>query len=253
MEKASEVHTTGTSDFVVDLLSGAQIESTSDRSALPPKPAPRRRNRRPKDGRQVAENNSVRGGGSTIKQTLPPGDETLLVNAQPVPRLAEDVVNEPVSRYVSASGVNFTAGEVNNFQPCDYKRETTAKPHVTSPAQDYFDNTHLVSISSSAGCGDELLLASVPYHTLRIEPSPALTLDTRKHQSLRANADGSHSGRLKSSGSLSDDNLQEMSFGEPTRSSSTPTLIGDGGYNDVLLFLCDKLPVNTADCETLSK
>jgi len=224
------------SDFVVDLLSGAQVESASShgRSAVPPKPAPRRRNRRPIDVPQVADNYSVRSGGSTLKQTLPPDDDMLLVNAQPAPiaRLDERVVNddEAKSLYVSETGVHFTVGNENDFQSYDYKRE---KPYTVSPAQEDYDCTHLLSISSSVSCGEELLLASVPYHTLRIEPSPALTLDSRQHRSLRTNYDGSHSGQLKSLGSLSDDlnNLQEMSsFGKPIRSSSTPMLIGDGKY-----------------------
>ena len=254
MENNCDVRATGTtSDFVVDLLSGTQVESISTRghSAVPPKPAPRRRNRRPKEVQQTAEmeNYSVSGGGSTVKQTLPPDDDILLVNAQssvPVARLAEGVNDERESRYVPESGVHFTTGDVSDFQSCEYKRDTTVKPYVTSPAQEAFDCTHLLSVTSSANHGEELLLASVPYHTLRIEPSPALTLDTRKHQDLRSNVDGSRSGRLKSAGSLSDDldNLQEMSsFRGPTRSSSTPMLIADGRYNDVL-FLHGQLCVN---------
>ena len=225
MENVCDVHATGTtSDFVVDLLSGAQGESMSikDRSALPPKPAPRRRKKRPNE---VAENYSVSSSGSTVKQTLPPDDDMLLVNAQFVPE----------SRHVSDSGVHFTLGDVDDFQSHEYKKDTTAKPCVVSPAPEDFDCTHFLSLKSSVSCGEELLLASVPHHTLRIEPSPALTLDARKHQNLRTVFDGSHSGRLKSSGSVSDDldNLQEMaSFREPTRSSSTPMLLGDGRYKE---------------------
>lgn len=53
-----QTNASGTSDFVTDFLSGTQVKSmsTRDRSALPPKPAPRRRNRRPKEGQQVDEN-----------------------------------------------------------------------------------------------------------------------------------------------------------------------------------------------------
>jgi len=215
-----------TSDFVVDLLSGAQTESISNRSRsdVPPKPAPRKRNRRLKEGPQVS-------GGGSIKQTLPPDDEEVLVKTQPVPaaRLPETIVSdESESRHVSDSGVFFTVGDANDFQSCEYGSETTTKPYVMSPAPEDFDR--LLTISSSVSGGEELLLASVPYHTLRIEPSPALTLDTRKHRNVRTSASGTDSGRLKSSGSVSDDldNLQGMSFGEPTRSSSTPVLIGDG-------------------------
>jgi len=243
MENVCNAQTAGaTSDFVVDLLSGAQVESisTRNRSDVPPKPAPRKRNRRPKE---VAENYSVGGDGSAIKQTLPPDDDALLVNTHPVPvaRLAKTaVLDEPESRHVSDSRVLFTSGDVDDFQSCEYKTEPTVKPYVMSSAPENFDRIHLLSVSSSVSGGEELLLASVPYHTLRIEPSPALTLDTRKHRNVITNGDRSDSGRLKSSGSVSDDldYLQEMSsFGEPTRSSSTPVLIGDGTYNYALLFL----------------
>jgi len=258
MDNAGAAQTAGTtSDFVVDLLSGAQMQSISTRSDVPPKPAPRKRNRRPKEAPQVAENYTASGGGgrSTIKQTLPPDEDALLVNTCPVPaaRLAESVVSDkPESRQVSDSRVIFTSGDVDDFQSYEYKGEPTAKPYVMSPASENFDRVHLLSVSSSVSGGEELLLASVPNHTLRIEPSPALTLDTRKHHSLRTNGDRSDSGRLKSSGSVSDDldNLQEMSFGEPTRSSSTPVLIGDGMYNDDLRFWHDKLDASTADSES---
>jgi len=229
--------------------------SSCDRSALPPKPAPRRRNRRPKEDREIDENYTVSGGVSIVKQTLPPDDDMLLVSAQPVPvaRLTESVVNnEPESHYGLESRVHFTTGDVDFFQPYEYKRETATKPYAVSSAPEEFDCTHLLSVSSSVSCGEELLLASVPCHTLRIEPSPALTLDTRKHQNLRTNADGS-SGRLKSSGSLADDlnNLEEMSsYGEPIhQSSSSPMLIGDGRYNYALMFVHDKLHVPVADCK----
>jgi len=233
MENVYEAKPAGTtSDFVVDLLSGPQVESmsTRNRSDIPPKPAARKRNRRPKDGQQLAENC----GGSAVKQTLPPDDDALLANAHPVPvaRLVETVISdEPESSHGSESRVLFTAGDVDDFQSTEYRREPTLKPYVVSPAPEDFDRTHLLSISPPVSGGEELLLASVPYHTLRIEPSPALTLDARKHRSVRTNID---SGRLKSSGSVSDDldSLQEKSsFGEPTRSSSTPVLIGDGKYN----------------------
>jgi len=226
MESVYEAKTAGTtSDFVVDLLSGAQVEtiSTRSRSDIPPKPAPRKRNRRPKESQQLSEGNS----GSTVKQTLPPDDDALLANAHPVPapRLVETVVSEePESSHGSESRVVFTSGDVNDVQSTEYRREPTQKPYVVSPAPEDFDRTHLLSIPPPVSGGEELLLASVPYHTLRIEPSPALTLDTRKTRRR-------DSGRLKSSGSVSDDldSLQEKSsFGEPTRSSSTPVLIGDG-------------------------
>jgi len=230
MDNVSGVQAYTTSDVVVDLLSGVQIESTTnrDRSVVPPKPAPRRRKKRPKEGRQVAENHGSTSGGSCVKQTLPPEDDMLLVNA-PVADLAESIVNnESETRYIPESSVLFTVGEGSDYQLCEYNRDTLAKPYVMSLAPEEFNSTHLLSISSSVSGGEELLLASVPYQTLRIEPSPALTLNSPKHQSSRANANGCHSGWLKSSGSLSDDldNLQEMaSFG---RSSSTPMLIGDG-------------------------
>jgi len=229
--KEEETSASTTSDFVVDFLSGTQTKSmsTRDRSALPPKPAPRRRNRRPKESQQVAENYGVSRSSSAVKQALPPDDNALVVKAQPTPvaRLTETVLNSE-----SDSQVCFTSGDVNDFQSCEYKRETTVKPSVMPPTPEVFDHTHLVSVSSSVSGGEELLLASVPYHTLRIEPSPSLTLTTRKHHNSRNNSSRSHSGRLKSASSMSDDldTLEEMSsFGEPTRSSSTPMLIGDGG------------------------
>jgi len=226
-----------TSDFVVDFLSGTQTKSmtTRDHTALPPKPAPRRRNRRPKEG-QEAENCSASSSCSAVRQALPPDDESFVVSAQPAPvaRLTESVVNsEPESQ------VRFTSGDVSDFESREYNRETTLKPCVMPPTPEVFDRTHLLSISSSASGGEELLLASVPYHTLRIEPSPSLTLNIQKHQKSRNNSDRSHSGRLKSTTSLSDDldSLEEISsFGEPTRSSSTPMLIGDGRCNDVFVY-----------------
>jgi len=229
MESVDETQATNTtSDFVVDLLSGTK--SIPNRGA-PPKPAPRRRNKRPKEGQQAGKSN-VSGSGSTIRQALPPDDDALVVNTQPVP--VERVIksfekDEYESHSVPESQVYFTLGNTNDFQPLEYKQDTAAKPCVMPPATEAFDRTHFLA-SSSASCGEELLLASVPYHTLRIEPSPALTLDTRKNRSSKASADESRSGRLKSAGSLSDDldNLQEMSLGEPTRSSSTPMLTGDG-------------------------
>jgi len=60
MENVSGEQTdaSATSDFVADFLSGMQVKSmsTCDRSALRPKSAARRRNRRPKEGQQVDEN-----------------------------------------------------------------------------------------------------------------------------------------------------------------------------------------------------
>jgi len=232
MENVCKEHASAsaTPDFVVDFLSGTQ---TRDRAALPPKPAPRRRNRRPKDGQQVAKNGSASSSGSTVKQALPPDDDSFVFNAQPVPvaRLTESIVSRE-----SESQIRFTSGEVNDFQPREYKGEKTVKPGVMPPTPEVFDRTHLLSISSPVSGGEELLLASVPYHTLRIEPSPAMTLNMRKHQNPRHSSSRSYSGRLKSASSLSDDldNLEEMSsFAEPTRSSSTPMLISDGRYNDV--------------------
>jgi len=242
MENVGTAQTT--SDFVVDLLSGAQMESTSTRSGVPPKPAPRKRNKRPKEAPQIAGNSNVSGGGgSTIKQTLPPDDdEALLVNTRPLPvaRSAGITVvsDKPQPRQAADCRVIFTSGDPDDVQSYEYREG----PRVQRRASENFDRVHLSSVSG----GEELLLASVPNHTLRIEPSPSLTLDTRKHPSTRSHGDRFDSGRLKSSGSVSD-NLQEMSFGEPTRSSSTPVL---GMYNEDVLFWQNKLEVNAADSET---
>ena len=230
-----QTNASATSDFVTDFLSGTQVKSmsTRDRSALPPKPAPRRRNRRPKEGQQVDENYTASRSNSTVKQALPPDDYSLTVNAQPA----------PVARLTESSE---SENQLNDFQSFQYKRETSVKPRVIPPTPEVFDHTHLLSISTSASGGEELLLASVPYHTLRIEPSPSLTLNTRKHRNSRSNSDRSHTGRLKSASSLSDDldNLAEVSsFGEPTRSSSTPMLIGDGKHNGILFSICNILLV----------
>jgi len=226
LRRTNDMENGSTSDFVVDLLSMSTRDR--DRSGLPPKPAPRRRNRRPQQDQQVP----ATGGGSVTRQALPPDDNALSLSAHhvPVANLTENAQNDVFESHGTLeSQVHFTLGDVNDFQSCEYKRETSVKPYVMSSSTDDFDR--LLHVSSSASCNEELLLASVPYHTLRIEPSPALTLDAPKHRSSRTNAEGSVTGRLKSSGSFCDDldNLQDISsFGEPTRSSSTPLLTGDG-------------------------
>jgi len=234
MENVFDVKTTvagATPDFVVDLLSGEQTTATltaptatRERAAVPLKPAPRQRNKR--SGGQIAGKYNASGSRFTARQALPPDDETLILNTAPIPAARLDSANSQTEGQMC-----FTVGDANDFQSHEYKTELTAKPVMMSRAPEDFDRTHTLSVSSPVNGGEELLLASVPYHTLRIEPSPALTLDTRKHRGSKTDDDTSYLGRLKSTSSLSDDldSLQEMSsFRAPTRSSSTPMLIGDG-------------------------
>jgi hypothetical protein len=108
----------------------------------------------------------------------------------------------------------------------------SVKRAVMPPSDDFDAVTIIHSDSKPLSCGEELLLASVPYHTLRIEPSPAVTLDYRKsaRRSRGCEVDRPCSGRLKSTGSVDNDleNIRDTSqLLETMRSSSTPLLNTD--------------------------
>jgi hypothetical protein len=227
-----------TPDFVVDLL-----------SPMNPPPKPVRQfvtapNTALSGQRTSPEVNSL----GRLRQAPPPADDDrLLVNTggKAVETFDDSCIHNvayrPETRSLSIESDTASVETSNGVNS-----GLSMKRAVMPPSDDFDAITVIPSSSKPLSCGDELLLASVPYHTIRIEPSPAVTLDYRKsaRRSRGYEVDGPYAGRLKSTGSVDNEleHLRDTSqSAEPTRSSSTPLLNtdADGGLlslNTVMLM-----------------
>ena len=159
-----------------------------------------------------------------LRQALPPGDEDRLI-------VQRDSV-ESFESFESGTGTSSSLHNSMSSFRSEGSSHVSLKRAVMPPSED-FDVIKVIPPESNAlSFGDELLLASVPYHTLRIEPSPSLTLDNKKssRRSRGSEIEGHVSGRLKSAGSV-DNDLESLRDStepvEPVRSSSTPLLTGE--------------------------
>jgi len=205
-----------TPDFVIDFL-----------SPLQPPPKPSRQfmtSSNPADSgrRTTPEVNSM----GRLRQAPPPCDDDSLVLT---------VHRNSVESFDTCEDDNSVRHMEINTRTSSTSSEysTMSMKRTVMPPSDFDAVTIIPSNSKPLSCGEELLLASVPYHTLRIEPSPAVTLDYRKsaRRSRGYEVDGPCVGRLKSTGSV-DNELESfrdvMQPSEPVRSSSTPLLTDSG-------------------------
>lgn len=215
--------TSFTPDFVVDLLSPM---------GPPPKP-PRQFATAPDTTHGSLRVSPEVGSLGRLRQAVPPADdEQLIVDSvgKAVETFDDHRVNVP---YRHETRLLSNESETTTVESTDVEYSSMSMKRAVLPPSDDFDAVTVIhSNSKPLSCGEELLLASVPYHTVRIEPSPAVTLDYRKsaRRSRGCEVDRPCSGRLKSTGSVDNeleslrDTAQSL---EPTRSSSTPLLNTD--------------------------
>lgn len=222
-------------EFVVDLLSP---------TAPPPKP-PRRKHL--KVIKSIENEVSQSGSGSPapevsnstlgrLRQAPPPtDDENVFVSIRSDPVETFDL-EETTPPLMSTAQLTSSESDKSSLYSCN--TNTSSMRRAVLPPSD--DSIVIPCDTNPLRC-DELLLASVPYHTISIEPSPALTLDNRRSARRSRLYDRPGSGRLKSAGSFENeiDNISNMlQASESTRSSSTPllnTLTDSGLYHLSLL------------------
>jgi hypothetical protein len=206
---------TTTPDFVVDFLS-----PPTDTPPILPTRQPTTTSNPAYSGRRG--NPDVVNAGR-LRQALPPSDEDRLI-----------VQRDSVDSFETFESGTGTIGSLHNSTG-SFRSESShvsLKRAVLPPSEDFDAFTVIPPESKALSFGDELLLASVPYHTLRIEPSPSLTLDNKKssRRSRGSEIEGQVSGRLKSAGSV-DNDLESLRDStepvEPVRSSSTPLLTAE--------------------------